>query len=34
MLSKRTGIPLNNFRCGYFDDKNAYVFEPEKIILR
>jgi hypothetical protein len=28
MLSKRTGIPLENFRCGYFDDKNTYVFDP------
>lgn len=31
MLSKRTGIPLSKFMCGYFDDKNAYVFEPAKI---
>lgn len=28
MLSKRTKIPLKNFRCGYFDDKNVYVFNP------
>ena len=28
MLSKRTKIPLKNFRCGYFDDKNTYVFSP------
>lgn len=28
MLSKRTGIKLSNFRCGYFDDKNAFVFKP------
>ncbi len=28
MLSKRTGIPLAHFRCGYFDDKYAYVFKP------
>src|SRR3989339_1649221 len=29
MLSKRTQIPLENFRCGYFDSKNTYVFNPE-----
>src|SRR3989344_3752103 len=28
MLSRRTGINLNNFRCGYFDDKYSYVFKP------
>ncbi len=28
MLSKRTGIPLEKFRCGYFDDELAYVFRP------
>lgn len=28
MLSRRTGIPLNHFRCGYFDDKYAYIFKP------
>jgi len=29
MLSTRTGIPLEDFRCGYFDDKTAFVFKPE-----
>jgi hypothetical protein len=29
MLSKRTGIPLEKFRCGYFDEKSAFVFKPE-----
>lgn len=29
MLSKRTGIDLENFRCGYFDSCYAYVFKPE-----
>lgn len=29
MLSKRTGVPLEKFRCGYFDDKDAFVFKPE-----
>ncbi len=33
MLSKRTNIPLENFMCGYFDDKNTYVFEPAKVNL-
>ncbi|MDP4012643.1 MAG: PD-(D/E)XK nuclease family protein [Candidatus Nanoarchaeia archaeon] len=28
MLSKRTGIPLEHFRCGYFDDTYAYMFKP------
>jgi len=28
MLSKRTNIPLENFRCGYFDDKDAFLFKP------
>jgi hypothetical protein len=33
MLSKRTGLSLDNFRCGYFDDKYAYVFKPEINLL-
>jgi hypothetical protein len=28
MLSKRTGIPLDRFRCGYFDENIAYAFKP------
>jgi len=28
MLSKRTGIPIDKFRCGYFDDELAFVFKP------
>ncbi len=28
MLSKRTGIPLDNFMCGYFDEKTSYIFKP------
>lgn len=28
MLSTRTGIPIEKFRCGYFDDEVAYVFKP------
>ncbi|MFP4119323.1 MAG: hypothetical protein ACLFTH_04680 [Candidatus Woesearchaeota archaeon] len=28
MLSYRTGIPLSEFRCGYFDENISYVFEP------
>jgi len=35
MLSKRTGINLEKFRCGYFDSCYAYVFKPEvNAILR
>jgi hypothetical protein len=30
MLSHRTGIPLNNFMCGYFDEKTSFVFKPEE----
>ncbi len=33
MLSKRTNIPLENFRCGYFDENEAYVFDPNKAEL-
>ena len=29
MLSKRTNIHLENFRCGYFDEKYAYIFKPD-----
>lgn len=29
MLSKRTNISLDNFRCGYFDEKYSYIFKPE-----
>ena len=28
MLSKRTNLPLENFRCGYFDNLNCYLFDP------
>lgn len=28
MLSARTGISLDHFRCGYFDHTLAYVFKP------
>jgi len=31
MLSKRTGIPLERFMCGYFDAERAYMFKPEPI---
>jgi hypothetical protein len=33
MLSKRTGINLDSFRCGYFDDKYAFIFKPEEVNL-
>lgn len=29
MLSKRTGIPLEKIRCGWFDDKDAFLFKPK-----
>jgi hypothetical protein len=28
MLSKRAGIPLEEFRCGHFDEERAYIFKP------
>ncbi len=34
MLSKRTGIPLDKFRCGYFDSANAYIFKPDANMLK
>ena len=34
MLSKRTGIPLTQFMCGYFDDKNTYTFNPSQIKIK
>jgi hypothetical protein len=33
MLSKRTGIPLDKFMCGYFDDKTSFVFKPKQKYL-
>ncbi len=33
MLSKRTGISLDNFRCGYFDSHFTYVFDPTEALL-
>lgn len=29
MLSRRTGIPLDKFMCGYFDEKYAFIFKPD-----
>ena len=34
MLSKRTNISLENFRCGYFDENYAYIFKPEIKLLQ
>ncbi|MFC1691570.1 PD-(D/E)XK nuclease family protein [Nanoarchaeota archaeon] len=34
MLSKRTGVPLKNFKCGYFDENVAYVFDPDGVKIR
>lgn len=33
MLSKRTGISLDKFRCGYFDSNYTYVFNPTETLL-
>ncbi len=29
ILSTRIGLPLDNFMCGYFDEKTSFVFKPE-----
>ena len=31
MLSKRTNIPIEKFKCGYFNEKIAFVFKPQNI---
>lgn len=31
MLSDCTDIPLSHFKCGYFDQQNAYIFEPKGV---
>ena len=31
MLSVRTGIALNQFICGYFDEIDTYHFDPSKV---
>lgn len=33
MLSKRTKIPLEKFRCGYFDAQDCYLFKPDECSL-
>ena len=30
-LSEITKIPLNKFTCAYFDEKNYFEFEPDKV---
>lgn len=34
MLSQRTGIPLDNFLCGYFDSEDAYYFNAKDIRIQ
>jgi hypothetical protein len=34
MLSKRTGIPLDQFMCGYFDEHTCFVFKPNEKYLK
>jgi hypothetical protein len=31
MLALRTGLPMNAFLCGYFDEKDAYIFRPSQV---
>ena len=33
MLSKRTKIPLEKFRCGYFDMHDCFLFKPDECSL-
>jgi hypothetical protein len=33
MTSQRTGIPLEKFMCGYFDENIAYTFKPKLDVL-
>lgn len=33
MLSRRTNLPLSHFRCGYFDDRTAFVFQPTQQLI-
>lgn len=32
MLSARTGVALDDIRCGYFDDKTSFVFAPTPLV--
>ncbi|MCF7798660.1 PD-(D/E)XK nuclease family protein [Candidatus Woesearchaeota archaeon] len=34
MLATRIGLPLENFMCGYFDEKTSYVFKPDFLQLK
>ncbi|MFH1174771.1 MAG: PD-(D/E)XK nuclease family protein [archaeon] len=34
MLAERTGIPLEKFMCGYFDQQHAFVFKPEEKFMQ
>lgn len=34
MLSIRTGIPLEHFSCGYFDEQDTYIFKPQMEIVQ
>lgn len=34
MLSKRTKIPLENFRCGYFDENHSMMFKPAESFIK
>ncbi|MEK6935036.1 MAG: PD-(D/E)XK nuclease family protein [Nanoarchaeota archaeon] len=33
MLSRRTGLSLDKFRCGYFDSNFTFLFKPEESFL-
>lgn len=33
MLSRRTNLSLDHFRCGYFDHQRAFVFQPTQQLI-
>jgi len=34
MLSRRTGLPLERFHCGYFDESDVFEFSPAQVQIR
>jgi hypothetical protein len=32
MLATRTGVPLEHFMCGYFDEQTSFVFKPVPLL--
>lgn len=34
MLSLRTGIPIERFKCGYFDESDCFTFRPQELLAQ